>query len=233
MLYRAELLPVFNVCRGRRHRRPVRRTGWDSNPRGLLTPHDFQSCSLSLSDTRPAWPPAPGSRAGNPQRRGWDSNPRGPCEPDGLANRCRNHLATSPNRRPFRPLGRDVPHCSAAYPDTSPRCEPRALRASSETQLSWRIPLPRHGIPPAAPHTSPCDQMARATLVFRRAPNCPSWVRTRTLLIQSQACCQLHQGAGKTVVRCQTPSLKGVGTSVELRGLEPLTSWVRSRRSPS
>src|SRR5213083_2525806 len=25
--------------------------------------------------------------------------------------------------------------------------------------------------------------------------DCPSWDRTRTLLIQSQACCQLHQGA--------------------------------------
>ena len=25
--------------------------------------------------------------------------------------------------------------------------------------------------------------------------SCPSWGRTRTLLIQSQACCQLHQGA--------------------------------------
>jgi hypothetical protein len=25
--------------------------------------------------------------------------------------------------------------------------------------------------------------------------NCPSWARTRTLLIQSQTCCQLHQGA--------------------------------------
>src|SRR5438045_5965692 len=30
----------------------------------------------------------------------------------------------------------------------------------------------------------------------RRAAHqsCPSWARTRTLLIQSQACCQLHQG---------------------------------------
>ena len=28
-----------------------------------------------------------------------------------------------------------------------------------------------------------------------RAFSCPSWDRTRTLLIQSQACCQLHQGA--------------------------------------
>src|SRR5690348_12357501 len=25
--------------------------------------------------------------------------------------------------------------------------------------------------------------------------SCPSWDRTRTLLVQSQACCQLHQGA--------------------------------------
>ena len=28
-----------------------------------------------------------------------------------------------------------------------------------------------------------------------RLLSCPSWDRTRTLLIQSQACCQLHQGA--------------------------------------
>ncbi len=30
------------------------------------------------------------------KRRGWDSNPRGTFGPDGLANRCRNHLATPP-----------------------------------------------------------------------------------------------------------------------------------------
>jgi hypothetical protein len=36
-----------------------------------------------------------GSRR-QPARRGWDSNPREPFGPDGLANRCRNHLATSP-----------------------------------------------------------------------------------------------------------------------------------------
>jgi hypothetical protein len=105
---------------------PVR-TGRDSNPRGLLTPHDFQSCSLSLSDTCPQCPRAPARRCCSRPcpRRGWDSNPREPFGLDGLANRCRNHLATSPN------------------------------------------PL----------------------------PNCPSWARTRTLLIQSQTCCQLHQGA--------------------------------------
>jgi hypothetical protein len=31
-------------------------------------------------------------------------------------------------------------------------------------------------------------------------PSCPSWDRTRTLLIQSQACCQLHQGAKKPAI---------------------------------
>src|SRR5688572_29516122 len=37
---------------------------------------------------------------------------------------------------------------------------------------------------------------ARQRLVGHcRASSCPSWDRTRTLLIQSQACCQLHQGA--------------------------------------
>lgn len=105
-----------------------RRTGWDSNPRGLFTPHDFQSCALSHSATRPC-----GGRRGESrrlvQRRGWDSNPRGPFGPNGLAI------------RRLKPLG----HLSGA----------------------------RHG----------------------GARSCPSWVRTRTLLIQSQACCQLHQGA--------------------------------------
>ncbi len=36
---------------------------------------------------------------------------------------------------------------------------------------------------------------ARHDSMSRRASSCPSWDRTRTLLIQSQACCQLHQGA--------------------------------------
>src|SRR5260370_2342703 len=38
---------------------------WDSNPRGLFTLHDFQSCSLGHYETPPA------------RRREWDSNPRG------------------------------------------------------------------------------------------------------------------------------------------------------------
>src|SRR5436305_13020601 len=38
---------------------------------------------------------------------------------------------------------------------------------------------------------------ARHDSSSHRASSCPSWDRTRTLLIQSQACCQLHQGAQK------------------------------------
>jgi hypothetical protein len=36
---------------------------------------------------------------------------------------------------------------------------------------------------------------AICTLTRLQNYSCPSWDRTRTLLIQSQACCQLHQGA--------------------------------------
>jgi hypothetical protein len=125
------------------------RTGRDSNPRGLLTPHDFQSCSLSRSDTCPCTEHRQGCVTAVPQRRGWDSNPREPFGPDGLANRCRNHLATSPNRS-------------------------RPLDALSES--------------------------------------CPSWARTRTLLIQSQTCCQLHQGASVFVRHAERET-----------GLEPAT----------
>ena len=39
------------------------------------------------------------------------------------------------------------------------------------------------------------ERKARHDSSSHRASSCPSWDRTRTLLIQSQACCQLHQGA--------------------------------------
>src|SRR5687768_1202316 len=37
--------------------------------------------------------------------------------------------------------------------------------------------------------------------------NCPSWDRTRTLLIQSQTCCQLHQGALNAAMTMLLPLL--------------------------
>src|SRR5687767_1830420 len=46
-------------------------------------------------------------------------------------------------------------------------------------------------------HHAVSKHKPRATEVTRGQDllGCPSWARTRTLLIQSQACCQLHQGA--------------------------------------
>ena len=49
-------------------------------------------------------------------------------------------------------------------------------------------------------HNSTATRTAPRELTSNSAasyPSCPSWARTRTLLIQSQACCQLHQGAGR------------------------------------
>jgi hypothetical protein len=64
-----------------------------------------------------------------------------------------------------------------------------------------RLGLPAHRRQKARPRAFPLPPACLQ-------PYCPSWVRTRTLLIQSQACCQLHQGA---------PSMK------RETGLEPAT----------
>jgi hypothetical protein len=115
VLYRAEprpevLLPILPVTKAG----TCERTGWDSNPRGLLTPHDFQSCSLSRSDTGPSWSGEGGIRT-------------------------RVHLT--------------------------------AGRFSKPLVLATHPPL----------QTEPAS--------------CPPRARTWTFLIQSQACCQLHQRA--------------------------------------
>src|SRR2546429_2548507 len=65
---------------------------------------------------------------------------------------------------------------------------------------------------------APKTHEARHDSSSHRASSCPSWARTRTLLIQSQACCQLHQGAV---------------FSMELRGLEPLTDRKSTRLNSS
>ena len=57
----------------------------------------------------------------------------------------------------------------------------------------------------------------------RPALSCPSWARTRTLLIQSQACCQLHQGAVLSIVRAPEAN----------RNLPPLPNRLKFSRIPS
>jgi hypothetical protein len=62
--------------------------------------------------------------------------------------------------------------------------------------------------------------------------DCPSWARTRTLLIQSQACCQLHQGAVNLVVHgaegARTPDLLGA-----IQALSQLSYSPKSARGTS
>jgi hypothetical protein len=152
--------PLFHECDTLRRRAGLglaaSTDGVGFEPTRACAPHDFQSCSLSRSDTRPRG-----------ERRGRDSNPRGPSGPNALAG------------RRLKPLG----HLS------------QVLQAGSAAGL--RRP----------PHRA------------ARPSSCPSWARTRTLLIQSQTCCQLHQGARNYEVRT---------TNYELRperatGLEPAT----------
>src|SRR5207253_912337 len=74
-------------------------------------------------------------------------------------------------------------------------------------------------IPPPTQHQT-CTRMresppARGGLSRCTTSSCPSWDRTRTLLIQSQACCQLHEGAAdhkltfssENLIPCRAPSL--------------------------
>ena len=61
-----------------------------------------------------------------------------------------------------------------------------------------RSPWTDNSFPRNLPSSGPGDKKWReGSLGSPRAANCPSWARTRTLLIQSQTCCQLHQGAMK------------------------------------
>jgi hypothetical protein len=107
-------------------------------PTRAFAPHDFQSCSLSRSDTRP-----------RRKRRGRDSNPREPFGPNALAG------------RRLKPLG----HLSGITTAELHNCTTAELHDCTTAELHDRL------------------------------WSCPSWARTRTLLIQSQTCCQLHQGA--------------------------------------
>ena len=55
----------------------------------------------------------------------------------------------------------------------------------------------------------PEDEPPKKTAPAKPEPNCPSWARTRTLLIQSQACCQLHQGAAIWIRRSVVSGAEG------------------------
>jgi hypothetical protein len=64
-----------------------------------------------------------------------------------------------------------------------------------------RFPSRRHRQPARLAGTPRAGGSTSAHGGLSCTPYCPSWVRTRTLLIQSQACCQLHQGAAPPSTR--------------------------------
>src|SRR5256712_12350682 len=79
---------------------------------------------------------------------------------------------------------------------------------------------------------------ARHALSAHRASSCPSWDRTRTLLIQSQACCQLHQGAAVHGAEgARTPDLLGAIQALSqlsyspARGLKLTTQTYKKKAS--
>ena len=141
------------------------RTGWDSNPRELLDPTRFPIVLLKPLGHRSPL-----------ERRGWDSNPRTPCERHGLANRS------------LGPLG----HLSSSHVllqswgGRGRTCDPR-INSPVLCQLSY-APSPGREIP--APLATRRSDHRRSTAEY-----CPARGRTWTFLIQSQACCQLHQRA--------------------------------------
>ena len=81
-----------------------------------------------------------------PSRRGWDSNPRGPFGPDGLANRCRNHLATSPNRPQTLPLLGSNQDSSEPESDVLPITPRGTLTAKIGLELRFRKSVLHFGL---------------------------------------------------------------------------------------
>jgi hypothetical protein len=86
---------------------PTDREGFE--PSRAINPTRFPIVLLKPLGHLSICPRGPGGRPAHPKRRGWDSNPREPFGPDGLANRCRNHLATPPDRPAPRRVLRVAP----------------------------------------------------------------------------------------------------------------------------
>lgn len=91
----------------------------------------------------------------------------------------------------------------------APSTLPRTRCASATMQSAWR----GYRSPATSPTTRVQEKQRRHDM-NRDAPcNCPSWARTRTLLIQSQACCQLHQGAANGLPNSEVPMRRRLWTT--------------------
>src|ERR1041384_7832536 len=101
--------------------------------------------------------------------------------------------------------------CAGAPAIAPPGLDRRPAGSDGET--------PKQKAGAGAPAIAPPGLDRRTRRVRRRDPetegrrgcagHCPSWARTRTLLIQSQACCQLHQGAAIWIRRSVVSGAEG------------------------
>jgi hypothetical protein len=150
VLYRAELLPEQPLddpgspTTDREGFEPSRAVNPTRFPIVLLKP-------LGHLSTCPRGSPGEIPPIRNHQRRGWDSNPREPFGLDGLANRCRNHLATSPSPSVLPLLGsnQDSSDPESDVLPVTPRGSPASSvsPAASPARASGAGTTPGGGVP--------------------------------------------------------------------------------------
>ena len=178
-----------------------------------VSPHDFQSCALSHSATRPKHTMA---SIQHPLARPLKREENEP----GLSRGCIARRGSTPGLAPHEPVETRVgspPHLpktgsarkrrgwdsqlrsGASRPEGEPR-----MRSTGGSTLGSKHASCEGGLCPQAEGVGfePTRPSRVNALAGRRlkplghpSENCPAWDRTRTLLIQSQTCCQLHHGA--------------------------------------
>jgi hypothetical protein len=157
------------------HPELLQRTGWDG-PRVARSSRHRPSGGVSAR-TNPTSPPGTSTADGvgfEPTRQG--------CCPHALQACALNRSATRPNAtNPTSPSR--VPSAEGVGFEPTRVFRPNALAGRRLKPLGH--PSKTNGPGPA---------------LRTRASSCPAWARTRTLLIQSQTCCQLHHGASNQTI---------------------------------
>ncbi len=99
---------------------------------------------------------------------------------------------TPSSRRGTMGDGHEAEHHPDPVPEDRVRLRCECGRAPRQPHT---VGLGRRGLDPAAPARERDRGVQQQSRLIGGFGSCPSWARTRTLLIQSQTCCQLHQGA--------------------------------------
>ena len=185
-------------------------------------------------------PARPCDAASPPIQWGGDSQPSPPKRRRRRAEET-NPAASTPGWTSGRPCAR----CATTGWDSQPRGrdsgaegEPRMQSTGGSTPGSNAHPLRREpgsraegvGFEPTRPSRVNALAGRRLKPLGHPSENCPAWDRTRTLLIQSQTCCQLHHGAFNHQFAHSPPRLASRKPPV---GFEPTTPSLRVTCSTS